>query len=175
MVRGGIRPELPDRSESANRPTRLGRRDHYPRLVSPWSRAFRVFYWVIRRLDPLVRPVSSRVQIGNFVELGVIGRRSGRRRVVLLGLLRVDGVWYLGHPNGPTHWTRNLDASGGGTLRFAGLEPHPIRAELLPPGEERRRVIGVTWRQQLFPGSLMYWLGRRHILAVGRYYRVELT
>jgi hypothetical protein len=58
--------------------------------------------------------------------------------------------------------------------RFAGLEPHPIRAELLAQGDERSRVIGVTWQQHLFPGSLMYRLGRRHIVSVGRYYWVEL-
>jgi hypothetical protein len=139
MVRGALRPALPDRNERTDRPTRLSRPDDYPRLVLPWSRAFRAFYWVIRRLDPLVRSVSSRVQIGNVVELGVTGWRSG--------------------------------AAPG---RFAGLEPHPIRAELLAQGDERSRVIGVTWQQHLFPGSRMYRLGRRHIVSVGRYYWVEL-
>lgn len=146
--------------------------------MSPlWSRAFRVFYWVIGRLDPIIRPLSNRVPIGNLAEVAVTGWRSGRRRVVLLGLLRVDGVWYLGHPNGPTDWTRNLDATAGAgaTIRFTGGEPHPIRAVLLPEGDERRRVIEITWHQQLFPGSILYWLARRHILAVGRYYRIELA
>jgi hypothetical protein len=144
--------------------------------MSPlWSRAFRVFYWIIGRLDPVIRLVNNRLQVGNLTELAVTGWRSGRRRVVLVGLLRVDGVWYLGHPNGPANWTRNLDAAAAATIRFSGQEPHPIRAELLPFGDERRRVIEVTWHQQLFPGSILYWLGRRHILAVGRYYRIELT
>lgn len=144
--------------------------------MSPtWSRAFRVFYWVIGRLDPIVRLVSHRLPIGNLVELTVAGWRSGRRRVVLLGLLRVDGVWYLGHPNGPADWTRNLDAADGATIRFTGGEPHPIRAQILPIGDERRRVIEVTWHQHLFPGSVLYWLARRHILVVGRYYRIELA
>lgn len=140
-----------------------------------WSRAFRVFYWVIGRLDPLIRAVSNRLQIGNVAELAVTGWRTGRQRVVLVGLLRVDGIWYLGHPNGPANWTCNLDAAAGATIRFSGQEPHAIRAELLPMGDERRRVIEITWHQQLFPGSILYWLGRRHILAVGRYYRIELA
>ena len=144
--------------------------------MSPrWSRAFRIFYWVIGRLDPMIRPLSNRVPIGNLAELAVTGWRSGRRRVVLIGLLRVDGVWYVGHPNGRADWTRNLDAARAATIRFSGHEPHSIRAELLPKGEERRRVIEITWHQQLFPGSILYWLARRHILAVGRYYRIELT
>jgi hypothetical protein len=144
--------------------------------MSPlWSRAFRVFYWVIGRLDLIIRPVNNRIQIGNLTELAVTGWRSGRRRVVLLGLLRVDGIWYLGHPNGPADWTRNLDAAATATIRFAGQEPHPIRAELLAMDDERRRVIEITWHQQLFPGSVLYWLARRHILAVGRYYRIELA
>jgi len=56
-------------------------------------------------------PVGGAGRLGNVVELIVAGRRTGRRRIVLLGLLRVDRGWYLGHPNGPVDWTRNLDAA----------------------------------------------------------------
>jgi hypothetical protein len=112
-------------------------------------------------------------RIGNTVELIVPGHRTGRRRVVLLGLLRVGGTWYLGHPNGPVSWTRNLDAAVEATLVLPHQPPLEFRASLLPDGEERRRVIAVTWHQQLFPGNVLYWLARRHIQAVGRYYRVD--
>jgi hypothetical protein len=138
-----------------------------------WTLALRLLYWGITRLQPLVRPLAERVGLGNVVELIVVGRRTGRRRVVLLGLLRVDGGWYLGHPNGPVNWTRNLDAAGRATLVLAHQPPVEIRPELLPVGEERCRVIAATWHQHVFPGNVIYWLARRHIFAVGRYYRIE--
>jgi hypothetical protein len=138
-----------------------------------WTLALRLLYWVITRLQPLVRPLAERVGLGNVVELTVVGRRTGRRRVVLLGLLRVDDGWYLGHPNGPVNWTRNLDAAGSATLTLAHQPPVEIRPELLPVGEERCRVIAATWHQHAFPGNVIYWLARRHIFAVGRYYRIE--
>ena len=143
------------------------------RMSRFWSLTLRLFYWVITRLQPLVRPWAERVGLGNVVELIVAGRRTGRRRVVLLGLLRVDHEWYLGHPNGPVNWTRNLDAAGSATLVLAHQPPIEIRPELLPVGEERRRVIAETWHQHVFPGNVIYWLARRHNLAVGRYYRIE--
>jgi hypothetical protein len=116
-----------------------------------------------------------RVELGNFVELIVPGRRTGKQRVVILGLLRVDSNWYLGHPNGNTNWTRNLDAAETATLRFPRRPPLAITSELLPLGDERSRVIRTTWRQHMFPGMIMYWLARRHVFEVGRYYRIELA
>ena len=46
-----------------------------------WSLTLRLFYWVITRLQPLVRPWAERVGLGNVVEVIVAGRRTGRRRV----------------------------------------------------------------------------------------------
>lgn len=143
------------------------------RVSRSWSLTLRLFYWVISRLQPLVCPWVERVGLGNVVELIVAGRRTGRRRVVLLGLLRVDQGWYLGHPNGSVNWTRNLDAAGRATLVLTHQPPIEIRPELLPVGEERRRVIAATWHQHVFPGNVIYWFARRHIFAVGRYYRIE--
>ena len=142
--------------------------------MSPfWDRAWRVFYWFVTRLGPLIRPWVQRRGLGNVVELDVVGRRTGRPRAVLLGLLRVDGRWYLGHPNGRANWTRNLDAAGTATLLIPHQAPIDIRAQLLPIGDERRRVIAETWHQHVYPGRAMYWLARRHIVAVGRYYRIQ--
>jgi hypothetical protein len=138
-----------------------------------WDRAWRTFYWVVTRLSPVIRPWVERFGLGNVVELIVIGRRTGRRRVVLLGLLRVDDGWYLGHPNGAVNWTRNLDAAGVATLVIPHQPPIEIRPELLALGEERRRVIAATWHQHVFPGRVLYWLARRHVFEVGRYYRIE--
>lgn len=141
-----------------------------------WNQIWRTFYWIVTRLSPVVRPWVERYGLGNVVELVVRGRRTGRQRVVLLGLLRVDGAWYLGHPNGAANWTRNLDAAGGGATLVLPHQPpaRTIRAELLPVGDERHRVIASTWHQHVYPGRILYWLARRHILDVGRYYRIEL-
>ena len=138
-----------------------------------WSGALRFFYRVITRLTPVIRPLAATVGLGNVVELIVTGRTSGRRRVVLLGLLTVRGDWYLGHPNGSVAWTRNLDAAGSALLILPHRQPVVVRPVLLAHGEERRDVVLATWRQHVFPGNLIYWLARRHILAVGRYYRIE--
>jgi hypothetical protein len=152
------------------------RRPPMLRAMSPlWDRAWRTFYWVVTRLGPVARPWVERFGLGNVVELVVPGRHTGRERAVLLGLLRVDGGWYLGHPNGAANWTRNLDAAGGATLIVPRQPPaRAITAALLPIGEERRRVIASTWHQHLYPGRVLYWLARRHVVAVGRYYRIEL-
>ncbi len=146
----------------------------YPSGVSPfWSRSFRALYWFVTRVGPLVRPWVERVGLGNVVELIVPGRRTGRRIVVLLGLLQVGGERYLGHPNGQVNWTRNLDAAGGATLVLTRRRPVEVQVDLLPPGEERDRVVEATWSQHVFPGNVVYWLARRHIFAIGRYYRIR--
>jgi hypothetical protein len=40
-------------------------------------------------------------------------------------------------------------------------------------GTERQQVIQATWSQQPFPASVVYWLAREHIRAVGVYVRLE--
>lgn len=142
-----------------------------PSLI--WNRVFRLSYWVITRLGWLVRWWMRRFGLGNVVDFVVVGRRTGRPRPVLLGLLRADGRWYLGHPNGAVNWTRNLEAAGVGLLAVRGTPPMEVRAVLLPHGAERDRAIAATWRQHVFPGRVLYWLARRHIRAIGRFYRLE--
>ena len=34
-------------------------------------------------------------------------------------------------------------------------------------------MIRATFRQHPFPGNVLYWLARRHVRAVGTYYRIE--
>ena len=76
-----------------------------------WGVVFRVFYRILRLLDPLIRQWWRGYGLGNACELRVAGRATGRQRTFLLGLLRADGSWYLGHPNGDAAWTRNLEAA----------------------------------------------------------------
>ena len=74
-------------------------------------------YGVLRLLDPLLTAWWRAFGIGITAQLTVRGRRSGRERSVLVGLLNVDGRHYVGHPNGPVNWTRNLDRSWEGACR----------------------------------------------------------
>jgi hypothetical protein len=143
-----------------------------PRASGAWARYLRLQYRLIGLVDPLVRRFWAAFGLGNVIDLVVAGRRSGRDRHVLLGLLRDGRMWFLGHPNGDVAWTRNLEAAGGGELRFRGLAPLPIRARRLPAGELRDRAILATG-QHPFPGNLVYRLARRHIRAVGVFFAIE--
>ena len=109
---------------------------------------------------------------GNIVELRVAGRKSGRQRRIVLGLLRDGDRWFLGHPNGHVAWTRNLDAAGTADLVISWPASIVVRASVLPPGELRDRAILAT-RQHPFPGNLVYRLARAHIRAVGVFFLVE--
>ena len=113
------------------------------------------------------------VGIGITAKLSVIGRRTGRERSVLVGLLRVDGAWYVGHPNGEVGWTANLRAAGRATIAQRSEESFTVTAVPLEDGPERTGVILATAEQQPFPGNLVYRAARRHILSQGRYFRLE--
>lgn len=143
-----------------------------PRFSAAWHRYFPAQYRLIRLLDPLIRVTWRIVGLGNVVELRVPGRRTGRLRSVLLGLLRDGDRWFLGHPNGHVGWTRNLEAAGRGELVLRSPPRLAIRATLLPSGELRDRAILATG-QHVFPGNLVYRLARRHIRAAGTYFLVE--
>jgi hypothetical protein len=142
-----------------------------PRRSAFWQWFLPVEYRLIQRLDPLVRSFWTSFGLGNVVELRVAGRRSGQTRRVLLGLLRDDNHWFLGHPNGDVEWTRNLEAATTANLVFHGLPPLTIRATRLPEGPLRDRAIVAT-SQHPFPGNLVYRLARAHIRAVGTFFEV---
>lgn len=138
-----------------------------------WSATFRVAYGFLRLIDPLMRWTWFSIGLGITSRLTVRGRRSGRERSVLVGLLRVNGAWYVGHPNGEVGWTANLREA-----RVARLAPRPespidVTATPLLDGPERVQVIEATSEQQPFPGNLLYRAARRHILSEGRYFRLE--
>ena len=144
-----------------------------PRRSTAWSLTLKGVYALLRAVDPFLRWSWFSVGIGITSRLTVIGRRSALERSVLVGLIKVDGRWYVGHPNGEVAWTANLRAA-----RRAGLAPRPelrldVMAEPLDPGAERDSVIVATAEQQPFPGNLMYRAARRHILSEGRYFRLE--
>jgi hypothetical protein len=145
-----------------------------PRRSEAWHRFFPIQYRLIRLVDPLVRWWWHLAGLGNVVELRVRGRRSGRPRRVLLGLLRDGDRWFLGHPNGDVAWTRNLETAGEGSLVFRDGRVAALRATRLRTGELRDRAILAT-RQHVFPGNLIYRLAWAHIRAVGTFFVVDET
>jgi F420H(2)-dependent quinone reductase len=148
--------------------------NHHVEPSRAWTFGFRALYRTLRWVDPLLRLWWRGYGLGNVVEVTIVGRHTGKPRRTLLGLLQADGRWYLGHPNGPTQWTHNLDAAGG-RLQVSWSESTVVAfwARPLPLGPERDRAILATG-QHPFPGNLIYRLARQHVRAAGRYYRLEL-
>ena len=130
-------------------------------------------YGLMARLDPVIERIWRRGRLRNTVQLVTIGRRTGLERRSFLGLLRIGDRPYLGHPDQPCPWTLNLEAAGGGRMRFRDGRTVAFRAVLLDQGRERDAVIRATFRQHGYPGGVIYWIFRRHIFAVGRFYRLE--
>jgi hypothetical protein len=136
-----------------------------------WRAAFRFQYRILARIDPFVRGLWRRSGIGNVVELDVTRRNGRGSRSRLIGVLHANGHSYVGHPNGDVGWTRDLAATGGGTIRYHNGTEWQFKAERLGQGDERERVIRSTG-QHPFPGNLVYRLGRRQVRAVGVYFRL---
>lgn len=139
-----------------------------------WTAAFRLQYRILALIDPLVRAWWAQAGLGNVVELRVARRDGHGTRSRLVGILRADERLYLGHPNGDVGWTRDLAAVGAGELVWHDGERWPFTARPLPPGTERETAIRATG-QHPFPGNLVYRLGRRHVRAVGVYFRITRT
>jgi len=139
-----------------------------------WRLFFRALYRLLRLLDPLLRWWwhSGTLGLARSVDVVVPGRRSGRARRILVTLLTVDGVGYVGHPNGQAPWIRNIEAAESFELAFADRRRSRVRAVCLHAGPEREAVIRATWTQQPFPGDVIYSLARNHIRAVGIYFRL---
>jgi deazaflavin-dependent oxidoreductase (nitroreductase family) len=136
-----------------------------------WDRTFRVLF---RTTPGLVLGAVRAIGIGPLQELEVTGRRTGRRYRVLAVVVERDGRWYAGHPNGgDAQWVRNLRANSRATLHLRGRPSVEVVACPLPKGAERDRVIDDIVRRQPPPFSLLYRLARRHVDAVGTYFRLE--
>ncbi len=144
-----------------------------PRRSSAWNAAFLAAYATIRVMDPLLRWTWFSVGLGITSRLTVRGRRTGKERSVLVGLIRVGGRWYVGHPNGEVAWTRNLLNSREARVAPRPEAPVDVAAAPLEHGSERDRVILATAEQQPFPANFLYRGARRHILSEGRYFRLE--
>lgn len=116
-----------------------------PKLPPAW---FKHIFWRLHR-------VLYRVSRGRFLwtpesrhgwgalYLTTVGRRTGRKREVIIGYLE-DGPnlvtlamngWDEGHPA----WWLNLEANPNGVVRSVNRDPFPVRARVAV-GEERDRL-----------------------------------
>lgn len=138
-----------------------------------WNVIFRAAYSLIRALDLPLRGTWAAGGLGITSELTVRGRNSGLPRSVLIGLIELNGRWYVGHPNGDVSWTTNLRSAGGGCIAPRPDWSLDVTAQPLAEGHERDAVILATAQQQPFPANLLYRAARRHILREGRYFRLE--
>jgi F420H(2)-dependent quinone reductase len=145
-----------------------------PRRSAAWSLAWRAMYRTVRLLDPLIRSwmANDLPGLNGVVELRFVGRRTGRSRRILITLLRHDGQWYVGHPNGEAAWIRNVEASGWVDVEPPGAHGPRFGIHRLGDGPERDAVIRATVQQQPFPANFLYRAAQRHIAAVGVYHRL---
>lgn len=141
-------------------------------MPSFWRAAFRVQYRLLAWFDRPIRAMWRRGGIGNILELIVARRDGSGERSRMLGLLHADGRSYLGHPDGHSGWTRDLEVAGTGILRYANGTEWQFRATRLPPGDEREAAIKAT-SQHPFPGNFVYRLGRGHVRRAGIFFRLE--
>lgn len=144
--------------------------------VFAWRVTWRVLFAITRRTGGLMRafrglPLPSTQEI---VELRLIGRKSGRRRDVLVGMSRIDGRLYVGNPNGPTAWLANLSAADAATLQIKHQPSVLVRAVPLGLGPEREAAIRATARQEWLLVRPVYRASMRHILRAGVYHRLDV-
>lgn len=138
-----------------------------------WQLVFRAAYAFLRLIDPLLRWTWYSVGLGITCRLTTSGRRSGRERSVLVGLIRVGQHWYVGHPDGEVAWTANLRNSGVARVSPAPDAEMDVVALPLGHGPERCAAIVAAGEQQPFPANLLYRAARSHILSEGRYFRLS--
>ena len=68
---------------------------------------------VARAANTVIRWLAEvGISIAGTRALRVRGRKSGKKRGVVVNLLTVDGVDYLVSPRGNTQWARNVRAAG---------------------------------------------------------------
>ena len=73
------------------------------------------------------------------------GRRSGKRRTVPLGLVELDGRWFVQASYGEIGWVANLRADGEATVTHPGGNRTPVQA-IEPPPDKGALCCGAHFR-----------------------------
>ena len=152
------------------------RQTHVDAGSALWHFVWLAAYVVGRRWGRVVRlfvALGVSTYGDSIVELRLVGRRTGRPRPLLLTLIRWDGQWYVGHPNGPRPWLANLASADSLMMMLPRSGAVRVRGRPLHLGREREAVIRETALQQPWPGRLLYRAAQGHILRAGIYYRLE--
>jgi deazaflavin-dependent oxidoreductase (nitroreductase family) len=97
----------------------------------------RFFGRSLRLLNPLARwMISAGIPTGApNVLLIVRGRRSGIVRKTPLGMLDLDGRWFVQASYGQSGWAANLRSVGEAIVMHPGGRQTPVQAVELPPDE----------------------------------------
>lgn len=138
-----------------------------------WRWFFPFLYGFLRVTDRFWRRLTERRGLGNTVELLVIGRRTGRERRVMVGLLAVGERRYVGHANASAAWLHSLVDAGQGRLIVDGAPPMGVHAAPIEPGPEQDAVVRAASSQHPFPVDLAYRLARASIRVDGAFVRLE--
>jgi len=114
---------------------------------------------VLRLFNPLARwMISAGIPTGApNVLLTVRGWRSGKPRTVPLGLLELDGTWYVQACYGETGWVANLREAGEATVTQAGGKRVAVEAIELSPeasGRVLQRALEPFGRSRVFRALL---------------------
>lgn len=93
----------------------------------------------------------------DYVQLEVVGRRTGKVYATPVNLLELDGRRYLVAPRGHTQWTKNARAAGQVTIRH---------------GRHRQSLVALELPVQARPPLLKAYL-ERYVSTVQRFFGVR--
>jgi deazaflavin-dependent oxidoreductase (nitroreductase family) len=152
-VKGMTPADTRDRETTNGKPIGQRRRAPRPMTADRPSRArldlrHRVAGQFLRLFNPLARRlISAGVPTGApNILLTVRGRRTGKRRTIPVGMLELDGRWFVQASYSETGWVDNLRAAGEATVTHPGGRRVLVQAVELPPDE-----AGVILRGALQP------------------------
>jgi deazaflavin-dependent oxidoreductase (nitroreductase family) len=146
------------------------------RLASPrLDLRNRVAGRLLRLFNPLTHwLISAGLPTGApNVLLTMRGRRSGKLRTVPVGMLDLDGRWFVQTSYGETGWVANLRADGEATVTHPGGRRVPVQAIELSPeeaGAVLRRALQGFRRSRVFRALL----GRHFRPPIGVLWRLRI-
>ena len=132
---------------------------------------------ILRLFNPMCRwLISAGVPTGApNVLLTVRGRRSGEPRTTPVGMLELDGRWFVQAAYGEAGWVGNLRAAGEASINGRGHDGVSVQAVELPPTEagailrhalEGNRQLGflrAVLGQEARPPMMIQWAWRFRI------------